>query len=296
VFVTYAAGAVGVSLLVAAVWSDPEIRVTTALALGGTTILVGLLSYRFGTSQLLSGLDARELPRRQFPVVYETIDRLTQRMAVDSPTLYVARLGSPNALAVGGVRSGALIVDPSLLRLLSAAEQEAIFAHELAHLEHYDGLIQTLAYSCLRTVVGVCLLLLAPIALLLAGFSHAVALFRGQPETWQATSISTLYRVLVYGISGVLVVLTLLIRAHSRRREFAADDRAADVTGNPQALASALARIHRTTTDRWTLLSTLYIDGHDENPLTRLLSTHPPMEERIARQRHRDTTAQSTRR
>jgi heat shock protein HtpX len=283
VFVTYAAAAVGAYLLVAAVWSDPNTRITTALLLVGTTIFFGLLGYLFGTRQLLTGLDARPFPRQQSPDLHDRIDRLAGEMAVERPNLYVAQLGSPNAFAVGGVRSGAVVVDPSLFRLLDLSELEAIIAHELAHLETYDGLIQTLAYSCLRTFVGVLFLILSPVILLSIGFFRAFILFRGRPDGWPAVGLSTLYRVLASGVSAVLIALTLLVRAHSRRREFAADDRAVAVTGNPRALASALYRIHRATDDRWNLLSQLYIDGHEDNSLSRLLSTHPPMEQRIER-------------
>lgn len=290
VFVIYSLAGFGAYLLVAAVWSNPETRLTTVLIVGGVTICFGLLGYLFGTKQLLAGLDARPLSRQERPALHDRIDRLAGEMAVDRPTVYLAQLGSPNAIAVGGLRSGAIVIDPSLLRLLDLAEQEAIVAHELAHLETYDGLVQTLAYSCLRTLVGILFLFFAPLLLIATGFFRAVMLVRGRPGGWPAAGLSTLYRLLAYAVFAVLGVLTLVVRAHSRRREFAADDRAAAVTGNPRALASALYRIHQTTDGRWSLLSPLYIDGTDDNSLARLLSTHPPMQQRIERQLERSLT------
>lgn len=290
VFLTYAAGALGAYVLIATVWSNPETRVTTVLALVGSSILFGFLGYLFGTKQLLSGLDVQLLPRQQAPALHDRVDHLTEQMAVDRPTLYVAHLGSPNALAIDSARSSAIVIDPSLLRLLDLSEQEAIIAHELAHLETYDGLIQTLAYSCLRTVVGVLFVFLSPLLLVLTGFFRSVMYVRGRSGGWPAAGLSTLYRMLAYSVSMVLLFLTLLVRAHSRRREFAADDRAAAVTGNPRALATALYRIQHVTSDRWSLLSPLYIDGTDDNTLGRMLSTHPPMKQRIKRQLERSGT------
>lgn len=82
----------------------------------------------------------------------------------------------------------------------------------------------------------------------------------------------------------MLLSLTLLVRAHSRRRELAADDRAVEVTGDPAAPARALRRIRRATDPGGGLFATLYVSGEgDEHPLTRLLSTHPDVNERIDR-------------
>jgi heat shock protein HtpX len=79
-------------------------------------------------------------------------------------------------------------------------------------------------------------------------------------------------------------VITLLLFAHSRKREYAADERAAEVTGNPVALARALAKIHRATSPDRGLRSLLYIHGDERgDDSRRLLSTHPPVYERIDR-------------
>ena len=84
-------------------------------------------------------------------------------------------------------------------------------------------------------------------------------------------------------VTLLAIALTVLIRAHSRRREYAADDRAVEITGNPRALARALHKIDRASERQRGLLSTLYVQGDDEGLWTRLLSTHPPMDDRIER-------------
>lgn len=295
VFLVYAAGAVVVYLGLASIWSDPVTRRTALVLVLVLTVFFGLLSYLFGTRQLLVGLDAIEIERSRAPWLYDRLDRLCGRMDIDDPAVYVAPLEGPNALAIGGVRSGALVLDPSLFRILDADELEAILAHELAHLESWDGLIQTLSYSCLRTVVGLLTLALLPALLLVSGIARAAAWVLSDPDAWPATGVRRLYRWIGHAVSVVFVALTLVIRAHSRRREFAADDRAAAVTGTPRALASALVRIEAASDHYQSIRSPLYVVNESEDPLVQWFSTHPPVEERIERLRRRGARDSSRR-
>lgn len=246
-------------------------------------VLAGAFSYWFGTLQLLSALNAVPLDRREAPRTHALLDRLCERMDVDRPELRLAWMDVPNALALGGAGSGVLVIDRQLFRLLTAEELAALLAHELAHLESRDSLVQTLAYTTGRTLVSLLVLALLPVLLLLAGVSRGWAWIRGRPTGGSFGPVEAARRGVAFLVAFVLVALTLLVRAHSRRREYAADDRAVEVTGDPLALASALRKIERASMPGWSLHSTLYVHGDDEGPLTRLLSTHPPMDDRIAR-------------
>ena len=255
---------------------------TTAVLVVGLTLAFGYLSYQYGTARMLDALDARRLPRERAPALYDRLEELADRVGVEPPTVAVAHMEMPNALAVGGGRGGVIVLDGRLFRLLDAHELEGILTHELAHLEGRDSLVQTLAYSLARTLVGVLTLLLFPVALLLEGLSRALAWLRGRPREG-SPGIDLLRATVARGVLGVLVVLTLLVRAHSRRREFAADERAAEVTGRPLALARALRTIERASRPAGGLLATLYIHAEESDPLSRMLSTHPPMDERVER-------------
>lgn len=256
---------------------------TTAVFVGGFTFLFGLFSYRFGTTQLLASLDAVELDRERGAGLYRRLDRLADRMDVDTPAVYVAQMQAPNALALGTARRGALVFDRSLLWLLSPAEFETILAHELAHLESHDGLVQTVAYSAARTLAGVVFVALLPFMLVVTGLAQAFGWFSGRPAEWHTSPLGRLRERLGQVVAVLLVGLTLLVRAHSRRREFAADDRAVEVTGDPLALARALRGIERASQPIWGIRSPLTIYGTEESPLGRLLSTHPPMDDRVQR-------------
>ncbi|MFO7926058.1 MAG: M48 family metallopeptidase [Halobacteriota archaeon] len=247
------------------------------------TTVVGYLSYRLGTAGVLRDLDVVAIERFDAAGLYARLDRISSSFDVDGVTLYAARMGEPNALAVGAARGGAVVIDVGLLRLLSTAELEAIIAHELAHLENRDGLIQTLGYTMVRTIGGMFYLVLLPIGLLVGGIVRASAWLRGEYPRPLAAHFATIQWRVAQAVVVLLFALTLALRAHSRRREYAADDRAVEATGDPIALARALVKIKRAATPRWGLLSPLYVHGDEEGILSRLLATHPPMDERIER-------------
>ncbi|MFB6117316.1 M48 family metallopeptidase [Halosegnis sp.] len=291
--VAYAASAYVVWRGLLFVWRrrpDPLLTVAVVVA---TTAALGYASYAFGTAGILRSLGADPLSRREMPELYRRLGALSNRLGVDTPTVCVARMEAPNALALGGPSDGVIVLDARLFRLLSARELEAILAHELAHLDARDGLVQTLGATLVSTAAGVVAVVLLPALLLAVGLARAFALARGQDR--QMREAATARARAAVGSVAVLLLfgLTVLLRAYSRRRELAADDTAATLTDYPAALASALARIKRATAASG-LLSSLYIHGDEEGTLTRLLATHPPMDERIRRLREQAAASDST--
>ncbi|WP_089882137.1 M48 family metallopeptidase [Halogeometricum limi] len=265
--------------------------VTTALTVLVVAVAFGYLSMRVGTVRLLSRLDARELPRARVPGAYEVLDGLTARMDLDAPRLMVVSLSTPNAFALDTAGRDTVVVDTALFGLLDRAEFEGLLAHELAHLEHRDSLVQTLTFSTLQTVASVVYALVSPLVFFVTGLAFAAAWFRGDPHSWPETIPGRVRTALERGVVVAMSVVTLAARAHSRKREFAADARAASVTGRPLALARALEKIERATTPDVGLLSPLWIHGEVESPDERrvrdLFSTHPRTEDRVARLRRR---------
>ncbi|MEM4780175.1 MAG: M48 family metalloprotease [Halalkalicoccus sp.] len=155
---------------------------TLLAALLAGTLLSGYLSYRFASAGLLRSLDARPLVREQAPRLHRRVDALSGRMDVTRPGLFVASLGAPNALAMGSARRGALVFDVGLFGLLDPDELTAIVAHELAHLESDDGLVRALASATIQTLLGVALVVTAPVALALTGVGYGLALITGRRD------------------------------------------------------------------------------------------------------------------
>lgn len=250
---------------------------TLLVALFAGTLLSGYLSYRFGTRGLLRSLDARPLERAQAPWLYRRIDALAGSMALERPDVFVASLGAPNALAMGSSRRGALVLDAGLVRLLDADELTAIVAHELAHLESDDGLVRTLVYASVQTLLGVALVVAAPFTLALSGVGYGLALITGRRDN----PVLRIRAALGAAVGLAVLLVAALARARSRRREIAADDRAAEVTGDPLALARALRRIERAAQPR---VGPFRIPGErEESSMERVLSTHPSTDERVKR-------------
>jgi heat shock protein HtpX len=216
--------------------------------------------------------------------VYDRFDAVAEGMDAGRPTVLVAALRTPTALAVGG-RDGVVVLDYRLFRLLSAAELEAVFAHELAHLEGADGFVGTLAFGLVRTVAAVGFVVALPAALLLTGLARGIAWAGGRPRDWAHTPFGRLRAWLDRAAFVVLSGLTLAALAHSRRREYAADDRAVEAGADPLALARALVKLDRAADPRLSALSPLYThagrDGSDG--WRRLVATHPPVRDRVAR-------------
>ncbi len=266
--------------------------VSPGLATAGAYVVVltvglGYATYRVGTRRLLASLQPQRLPRERYPGLYRRFDRVAAAMDVESPHLLVADVGQPNALSLGGRRGGYVVVDPRLLGLLDADELEGVLAHELAHLRSRDSIVQSVAYSFVRTIgTAVYLLVLPAVAVVLVARRLLRSLSGQRTRPVLEELLAMQYRTLQATVV-VLVALTLVTRAFSRHREYVADDRAVDVTGKPLALASALRKIDRAATTPEELLAQLSIRGDEDGTLTRLLATHPPMGERIERLRRR---------
>lgn len=265
--------------------ANPPGLFPAGFAFAGGVIAAAYVGYRAGTVRLVASLQAQELPRRRDPELYRRLDRLVGSMRVGQPPLLVADLGAPNALSVGGPRRGAVILDRSLLQFLTTDELEGILAHELAHIESYDTFVNTLAVTVVRTLSGLFILLLLPVVLFLAGVDRAAGWFAGRPGA-RPGLVRSFQVVVMVVLGAVFSPFALAYLAYSRRQEYAADSRAAEATGRPEALARGLAKIQRANNPGTGLLSMLYT--HEERTERhRLFSTHPSLEQRIDRLRDR---------
>jgi heat shock protein HtpX len=264
------------------VWTSRPSALTTVLVLLAVTLATGYLTYRTGSKRLLADLRTRQLRPADAPGLFARLDDLCARAGVERPPLYVADLGEPNAFAVGDLESGAVVLDDSLFALLSADELTGVLAHELGHLKARDSLVQVLSLTAVGTAVELLTLALLPAVLLATGVAKAWAWARGTPGAWSRTLPGRLRTLALSLVLLVPTVVSLAALARSRRREFAADDFASDLTGDPAALARALRKIEDATRVHLALRGVL-IGSDDTHPMLRLLATHPALEDRVAR-------------
>ena len=241
----------------------PEVTVLLiALSLAGLA-LAQSLSREF----LLRGYRARPLGPREWPEGVAVLHELARRAGLPRPPeLWYVPSQVPNAFAMGPPEESAVCVSDALLRLLTPRELAAVLAHEVAHIANRDLWLMGLADAMSRAVSVASwlgqFLLIINLPLMAAG----AATF-----PWGALLL------LVFSPT----IMALLQLSLSRRREYDADLGAVELTGDPEALASALTKLERLAGRFW---EEIFLPGR-RIPEPSLLRTHPPTEVRVARLR-----------
>ena len=238
------------------------------LALG-----MNFFSYWFSDKLVLRMYNAREVDETSAPQFYAMVRDLAQRASLPMPRVYLIDEDAPNAFATGrNPAHAAVAATTGILRVLSASELRGVMAHELAHVRHRDILISTVSATMAGAIS------------MLANFAM---LFGGRDS--EGRSHNPLVGLLVMLLAPLAA--SLIQMAISRSREFEADRGGAEISGDPQALASALQKIHRVAqglpleaTERHPETAQMMIvNPLSAGGLSGLFSTHPPMEERVAR-------------
>lgn len=255
------------------------------LVLAGLVFAVLFLISYFGGQKVVAQMaGAREVSKQEEPFLYNTVEGLSMAAGKPMPKLYIIESEVPNAFAAGRNPENALIgVTRGLLKRLDRQEIEGVVAHEMAHIANYDVLLSTVAVVLAGTIV------------FLASAARRVVFFggaRGNRKNNQGQLLSFILFLLVALIAPLFA--QLLKFAISRQREYLADATAADFTGYPEGLASALEKITNMQVPNSRLensaLNGLYIvnpalGAQAINKAVVLFSTHPPAAERIKRLR-----------
>ena len=235
-------------------------------------------SYWFSDKIVLRMYNAQEITREVHPAFYGMIERLAVRAQLPMPKVYIIPDDSPNAFATGrNPGHAAVAATEGILRVLTPDELEGVMAHELAHVKNRDILISTIA----ATFAGA----ISMIGNMLQWGSMFGA---GRSDDDDGGGIGGMVGSLAMAIIAPIAAM-LIQMAVSRSREFEADASGAQICGRPLALAAALHKLH-IASQAMPMLEARPATAHMfiVNPLTggglmALFSTHPPMEERIAR-------------
>jgi heat shock protein HtpX len=239
----------------------------------GFAVVTNFFAYWFSDKMVLRMYNAQEVDASSAPQYYNMVRELAERAQLPMPKVYLIHEDSPNAFATGrNPQNAAVAATTGLLRVLTARELRGVMAHELAHVKHRDILISTISATMAGAISAV-----ANFAMFFGGRGGD-----GRPSN----PILTIATALLAPIAGSLIQMAI-----SRAREFEADRMGADISGDPQALASALEKIHHYARG----IPLLATERHPEtaqmmimNPLSGgglsgLFSTHPSTEERIRR-------------
>ncbi|MFQ3295518.1 MAG: heat shock protein HtpX [Natrialbaceae archaeon] len=256
------------------------------IAIAGSLLLIGV-QYKVGKWMALRSVGAEDLSEQQYPQIHQIVESHSREMGITKPELKIARMGVPNAFAVGRKGAGIVVISEELTQLLDRDELEGVLAHEIAHIANRDVVTMQLGQG---------------IASIVAIVAQYIVLFTGDSD------IADFFLAIVVG-NLVQFLVMIFVLAISRYREYVADADAKRTIGSGGPLADALEKIHQgnqqaresgRTAKRGRgrsrggrgrdgnldqQVSALCISSPDRGFLQRIVSTHPPMEKRIQRLR-----------
>jgi heat shock protein HtpX len=239
--------------------------------------VMNFVSYFFSDKIALAMYRAQPVTREQLPRAYEVVERLTQRIGIPMPKLYVIPTDSANAFATGrNPNHASVAVTEGILNLLNDEELEGVLAHELGHVQNRDILISSIA----ATIAGAITLIarMAGWAAMFGGYGG-----RGDRDRGGGNVIGMLLMIVLAPFAALLIQMAI-----SRSREYGADETGARFTGNPYALASALKKLDENSR-RIPLPATpstahlFIVQPFLGMNFAGLFSTHPPIAKRIER-------------
>jgi heat shock protein HtpX len=240
------------------------------LALG-----MNFFSYWYSDKIVLRMYGAQEATPEDAPQLHQIVEELALEAGIPKPRIYIIPDDSPNAFATGrNPEHAAVAATQGIMRLLTPAELKGVLAHELGHVRNRDILISTIA----ATMAGA--------IMILASIARFTAIFGGMRDDDEGGGI---VGILVMSIIAPIAAM-LIQMAISRSREYLADETGAHLAHDPEALARALEKLSKGTQRAPMNASPSTAHMFTVNPLTgrgmmNLFSTHPPIEERIARLR-----------
>jgi heat shock protein HtpX len=237
--------------------------------------VMNFVSYFFSDKIALAAYRAKPVTREQLPRAYEIVERLTQKVGIPMPRIYVIPMESPNAFATGrNPQHASVAVTQGILDLLNDEELEGVLAHELGHVRNRDILTSSVA----ATLAGA-IIMLARMAMYAGIFGG----YGGNREERRGGGLAWFLMIVLSPVAATLIQLAV-----SRSREYEADATGAHFTGNPYALASALKKLDMSSRRLPMTASPSTAHLFIVQPLLgmtfgNLFSTHPPMAKRIER-------------
>lgn len=240
-------------------------------------LILNFITYWFSDKIALAMSGAQEVSINEAPDLHQMVEKLAVQAGVPKPRVYIIPQDTPNAFATGrNPEHAAVAVTQGILRILKPEELEGVLAHELAHVRNRDILISSVA-----AVIAGAISYLATMA------QWGAFLGMGRSDDDEGGGGGNMISVLLMAIVAPIAAM-LIQMAISRSREYAADATGAKIVGAGRPLANALVKLEEYNKQIPMQVNPAQAQMYIVNPLsaqgfTRLFSTHPPIQERVAR-------------
>jgi heat shock protein HtpX len=251
---------------------------TGLIVFAAIAVIFNFAMYWFSGPMALKMSRAQPVSEAEAPELHRMIAGLAERAGVPKPGVYVTPAEQPNAFATGrNPEHASIAVTQGITRALSPRELEGVLAHEMAHIRNRDILIASIAAMVAGAISAV------------ANFLQFSFLFGGDDEDNPLGLVGSLALIILAPIAALIIQMAI-----SRQREYQADATGAQLMGDPMPLADALVSLQRGADAIPMRVNQSAAPLFIVNPLSaqargggvaRLFSTHPPMEERVARLR-----------
>ncbi|MBA3751917.1 zinc metalloprotease HtpX [Candidatus Dependentiae bacterium] len=245
------------------------------------SLIMNGFAYFYSDKMVLAMYKAKPLEREKYEWIYEIIEELTSKSDLPMPKLWLVDTPMANAFATGrNPQHSSVAVTTGILQILDRQELRGVLAHEVSHIKNRDILIGTVA-ATLATAIGF-------LANMMQNMAFFGTLSRGSDRRGP-NPLALLVVAILMPIAATLIQLAI-----TRSREYLADESGAHVSHDPLALASALEKLHARSqqahfadndTAHATTAHLFIVKPFSGKGLSSLFSTHPPMEERVARLR-----------
>lgn len=217
---------------------------------------------------------AQEVTKSESPRLYRAVENLTIATGMPMPKVYVIEDPAPNAFATGRDPNHAMVcATTGLLDIMSDTELESVMAHELGHVKNYDIRVMMIVFGMVSAIA------------LISDMLLRMMWFRGNDRDREGNAL-----FMILGIVAIIlapIVASLVQLAVSRQREYLADGTSAMTTRYPEGLISALRKLEHSGTalkrQNTATAHLFFANPLKGNSIAKLFSTHPPIEDRIAR-------------
>ncbi|MDO4870817.1 MAG: M48 family metallopeptidase [Candidatus Saccharibacteria bacterium] len=263
----------GLSVLIADLMGEVYISLYVILA----ALIYAFIQYFIASKMALFMAGAKPIELRDNPRFYRIVENLSISTGLPMPKVYVIDDSSPNAFATGrDPQHAAVAATTGLIDMMTDRELEGVMAHEMAHVGNYDIKVSMIAFGLVAAISVLC------------DIGLRIAIRGAGDSDDDGAGVILLVVAIVAAVFGPIIAMMVQM-AVSRNREYLADATAALTTRDPESLASALTKLSENKTilrNQNPSMANMYINNPlKKGWLSKMTSTHPPIEERIARLR-----------